>query len=301
MSFENDKRASSFRWGNIIMKRTILILATCIFIFFLISCLSSAEAGALTGILGASTEEIMLLEGKVTDAEEQYIEGIRFVVGEMEGRRVVLASTGVGKVNSAMVTTLLIEHFRPSEVIVTGLAGGLNPDLLPGDMVIAERTAQHDLGSLTPDGLRNWGVRSPVTGERNPVFFPADVRLLELAETSGRRVEFEKIKTDEIERSPQVITGVVVTGDVFVSSSAQRLQLRQNLQADAVEMEGAAVAQICWQQDVPCVVIRCLSDIADESAGQDYQDFYEIATRNITILVADLIKQLASRQFLEDE
>jgi adenosylhomocysteine nucleosidase len=283
------------------MERAKLIVVICIFILLFIIGLTSAEEGSLTGILGASTEEIMLLEGKVTDGQEQHIEGIRFIVGEMEGRRVVLARTGVGKVNAAMVTTLLIEHFRPSEVIVTGLAGGINPDLLPGDIVIAERTAQHDLGSLTPDGLRNWGVRNPVTGERNPIFFPADARLLELAERSGQGIAFEKIKTDVTIRIPQVITGVVVTGDVFVSSSAQRLQLRQNLQADAVEMEGAAAAQICWQQSIPCLVVRCLSDIADESADQDYRDFYEIAARNSATLVADLVEQLAAEESPEDE
>ena len=266
----------------------------CIFIFLFINGLTSAEEGSPTGILGASTEELMLLEGEITGAREQYIEGIRFITGQMGGRRVVLARTGVGKVNSAMVTTLLLEHFAPSEVIVTGLAGGLNPDLLPGDIVIAERTAQHDLGSVTFDGLQNWGVRNPIDGTRNPIFFPADVRLLALAETSGRRVEFEKITTDEIERFPQVLTGVVVTGDVFVSSSAKRLDLRQNLQADAVEMEGAAATQICWQQGVPCLVIRCLSDIADENADQDFREFSQIAALNSARLIADLVEQLAS-------
>ena len=283
------------------MKRTIVILAICIFISLLMDFLSSAEEGPLTGILGASTEEIILLEGQITGAREQYIEGIRFLIGEMEGRIVVLARTGVGKVNSAMVTTLLLEHFALSEVIVTGLAGGLNPDLFPGDIVIAQRTAQHDLGSVTSDGLQNWGVRNPIDGTRNPIFFPADDRLLALAETSGGRVEFEKIKIDGIERSPQVLTGVVVTGDVFVSSSAKRLQLRQDLQADAVEMEGAAAAQICWQQGVPCLVVRCLSDIADESADQDYEAFYQVAARNSTMLVTDLVEQLATGQSLETE
>jgi adenosylhomocysteine nucleosidase len=283
------------------MERARLILVVCIFIFLFINGVSSAEEGSLTGIMGASTEEIMLLEGKITNGQERHIEGIRFVAGEMQGRRVVLARTGVGKVNSAMVTTLLLEHFAPSEVVVTGLAGGLNPDLLPGDIVIAERTAQHDLGSVTSDGLRNWGVRNPITGARNPVFFPADARLLELAEKSCQRVTFEEIRTDETNRVPQVITGVVVTGDVFVSSSAKRLQLRQDLQADAVEMEGAAAAQICWQQGIPCLVVRCLSDIADESADQDYRDFYEIAARNSAMLVADLVEQLAAEESPEDE
>jgi adenosylhomocysteine nucleosidase len=283
------------------MERVRFIFVCCLFVSLFVNGVSLGEERPLTGILGASIGEIVQLEGKVTDAQRRHIEGIGFITGEMQGRRVVLAGTGVGKVNSAMVTTLLLEHFAPSEVIVTGLAGGLNPDLLPGDMVIAERTAQHDLGSITADGLRNWGVRNPITGERNPVFFPADVRLLKLAERSGQRVLFEEIRKGNIDRPPRVMTGLVVTGDVFVSSSAKRLELRGDLQADAVEMEGAAVAQVCWQRGVPCLVIRCLSDIADESAGQDYRDFYEIAALNSAMLVADLVEQLAVEESPEED
>lgn len=278
------------------MERVRFILVLYIFIFLFISSLSLAEEGSLTGILGALTEEIMLLEGEVRDAREQHIEGIKFISGEMKGRQIVLARTGAGKVNAAMVTTLLIEHFKPSEVIFAGIAGGINPDLLPGDIVIAAKTAQHDLGSITEDGLQNWGVRNPITGERNPVFFAADARLLSLAERASKKVQFEKIEMSGISRVPEVIRGIVVTGDVFVSSSPKKTELHQNFQADAVEMEGAAVAQICWQQGVSCLIVRCLSDTSDENAEQDYRKFYKIAARNSAKLVTHLVQQLAAEQ-----
>jgi adenosylhomocysteine nucleosidase len=244
-------------------------------------------------------DEIILLEKKVTHKKELTIEGIRFISGAIEGRQIILARTGAGKVNAAMVTTLLIEHFKPSEVIFTGIAGGINPDLLPGDIVIAAKSAQHDLGSITEGGLQNWGVRSPITGERNPVFFAADARLLTLAETASKKVQFEKIETSGISRVPEVIRGIVVTGDVFVSSSSKKTELRENFQADAVEMEGAAVAQICWQQGISCLIVRCLSDTSDENAEQDYREFYKMAARNSARLVTHLVRQLAAEQSLE--
>lgn len=260
-----------------------------------------AQSGSSTGILGASAEEIMLLQSEMADAEEHYIEGIRFLTGEIGGWPAAVARTGVGKVNAAMVTTLLIEHFQPGAVIMMGVAGGTNPDLLPGDMIIAEQTAHHDLGSLTPQGLRHWGVRNPIDGSRNPVFFPGDSLLVLLVERASRGVEFEPIGTGEDERPPRVVRGVVVTGDVFVTFSSKRNQLREDLQADAVEMEGAAVAQICWQRGVPCVIIRCLSDTADENAGGDYENFYQIAARNSARLVLDAVKLLASESISASE
>ncbi len=257
--------------------------------------MSFSEENSRTAILGALDEELVLLEEQLMNGEHHQIEGIQFTAGNVRGRPIVLARTGAGKVNAAMITTLLIEHFQPAEVIYTGIAGGVNSELLPGDIVIAARTAQHDLGSLTADGILHWGVRNPINGERNPVFFPADARLVMLAERSAGRVAFEHIDPDSIDRAPKVVTGTVVTGDVFVSSAAKRMELRQRLQADAVEMEGAAVAQICWQRGIPCLVIRCLSDTADENADRDYRNFYRIAAENSARLVVDLVAQLATR------
>lgn len=274
------------------MRRTGLSATICFSVVLLFSLLSFGDTSSVTAILGALDAEIALLEDNLTGREESAIEGIRFITGEMKGRSIVLARTGVGKVNAAMIATLLIEHFRPSEVIFTGVAGGINPDLRPGDIVIAAKTVQHDLGMLSPDGFENWGVKNPVSGERNPTFFPADPRLLTLAEMSAKYVSLEKFTT----KMPEIIKGVVVTGDMFVASSAKKKELRKDLQADAVEMEGAAVAQICWQQDVPCLVIRSLSDSADEHARLDFEDFYKIAARNSAQLVTELIGRLDSDQ-----
>jgi adenosylhomocysteine nucleosidase len=257
---------------------------------------AAGQAEPPTGILGASSEEIALLHSAAANAEERYIEGIRFFLGEIAGRPVVISRTGVGKVNAALITTLLVEHFRPANVIVMGVAGGTNPELSVGDVIIAERTAHHDLGSLTPQGMQHWGVRNPVDGRRNPVFFPSDSLLVALAQRAGRMVALESLRGEDGPRPPKIVTGVIVTGDVFVASSPKRAELHQALGADAVEMEGAAAAQICWQFGIPFLVVRCLSDSADENAGQDYEQFSQITARNSALLVIEVIRQFAARR-----
>jgi adenosylhomocysteine nucleosidase len=249
--------------------------------------------------LGAFNKEIIMLEEQLTDKHQQQIEGMRFVTGRMHGKSVVVDRTGIGKVNAAMTTTLLIEHFRPGEVIFSGIAGGVNPKLDPGDIVIAAETAHHDMGILGEDGFYNRGVINPLDGIRNPVYLLADERLLKLAEKAAEQVELEKIKTTVGERSPRIIKGVVVTGDVFVASPEKGAELREKLNADAVEMEGAAVAQICYQRQIPHLVVRSISDKADTTARIDSMMFQEMAAKNSAALISKITELLGSELTVE--
>lgn len=247
-----------------------------------------------TGIMGAFSEEVVRLEDGLKDPQVHFIVGIRFVAGTLNGRRVVVASSGVGKVNAAMTATLLIDHFRPKELIFSGIAGAINPELKPGDIVIAEKTAQHDLGTLTPEGIQLRGMRNPVDWERNPVFLDGEPRLVLLAQESAKRITLDKVRSGAEERTPAVVKGIVVTGDVFVVSPSKKEELRRSMKADAVEMEGAAVAQICRQLAVPCLIIRSISDSADANARQDAAAFLDVAVRNSASLVSEIARGLAS-------
>ena len=247
-----------------------------------------------TAILGAFYKEVMMLEEQVKDKAEHKIEGMRFVTGKLHDKPVVVAWTGIGKVNAAMTTTLLVEHFKPTEIIFSGISGGVNPNLYPGDIVIATETAHHDMGVIQENGFYNRGVINPLDGERNPVYLPADQRLLKLAEIAAEKVELEKIKTSVGERAPEIIKGVVVTGDVFVASPAKGAELREMLNADAVEMEGAAVAQICYQRRIPHLVVRSISDKADQTAREDSMMFQEMAAKNSAALIAKIAELLAA-------
>ena len=252
-------------------------------------------------ILGAFDEEVEILEAQLANPKAHTIEGMQFLTGTLNEQNVVIARTGVAKVNAAMTATLVIEHFRPNQVIFTGVAGGLNPDLQIGDIVIAQKTAQHDLGRLESVEIENMGVRNPINGKRNPVFFPADPELLQTADGALENLELNPFQTPQGKRLPRIIKGTVVTGDVFVASDAKRTALHKNFGADAVEMEGAAVAQICWQHSVPCLVIRSLSDNAGKNASEDFQKYYKIAARNSAALVTRIISQLPSAPSLRPD
>ncbi|MBW8041365.1 MAG: 5'-methylthioadenosine/adenosylhomocysteine nucleosidase [Planctomycetes bacterium] len=286
------------------MRRNIIAAIICTLAITLCSSCSSVFRGTgskrTTAILGAFNKEIMMLEEQLADKHEQRIEGMRFVTGKLHGKSVVVAWTGIGKVNAAMTTTLLIEHFSPGEVIFSGIAGGVNPKLYPGDIVIAAETAHHDMGILGADGFYNRGVINPLDGFRNPVFLPADKRLLKLAEQAAEQVELEMIKTTVGERSPRIIKGIVVTGDVFVASPEKGAELHEKLNADAVEMEGAAVAQICYQRQIPHLVVRSISDKADETARVDSMIFQEMAAKNSAALIAKITELLSSQLPVEN-
>lgn len=280
------------------MRPNILAAIICISVITLCNSCSSVFLGAnaepTTAILGAFNKEIIMLEEQLTDKQQQKIEGMRFVTGKLKGKSVVVAWTGIGKVNAAMTTTLLIEHFRPSEIIFSGIAGGVNPQLAPGDIVIAAETAHHDMGILQEDGFYNRGVINPLDGYRNPVYLPADEQLLKLAEKAAEQVELETIKTTVGVRSPKIIKGIIVTGDVFVASPAKCKELRDMLDADAVEMEGAAVAQICYQRQIPHLVVRSISDKADKTARMDSMMFQEMAAKNSAALITKITELLSS-------
>jgi adenosylhomocysteine nucleosidase len=216
-----------------------------------------------------------------------------FVTGELGQRRIVVAQTGIGKVNAAMTTALLIHEFCPNAVIFTGIGGGLDPELSPGDIVIGEKVAHHDLVIYTEDGCDAYQVRNPLTGRHNPVFLPVDATLLDLAKKAQEGLELEKIVTNDGARVPRFVTGTIVSGDAFVASAVKRAELRQRLGADVVEMEGAAVAQICHQQEIPFLIVRSVSNRADSDVHMDTARFNEAAAHNAARYVLKVVERLA--------
>lgn len=249
-------------------------------------------APPLTAIIGAFGEDIRLIENKIQDKEVHLFIGIKFSRGKLNGRNVVLAQTGVGKVNAAMTTAVLLDRFHPAEVIFTGIAGGINPGLQPGDVVIAEKIVQYDFGKWEANGFKPDTAVNPLNGKPNPCFFPSDTRLIALARKASARVEFAAIELEKEKRKPRCITGIIASGDAFIAAPSKKNELQQQFQADAVEMEGAAIAQVCYQQGVPFIVIRSMSDNADAKANLDWKRFHQTAAGNSAQLVITLVELL---------
>jgi len=241
-----------------------------------------------TAVIGAMQVEVDLFKLKVHPKKDTTIMGVTFTVGKMRTRDVVVVKSGIGKVNSAMTTALLLEHFNPTEVIFTGIAGGIDSLLLPGDIVVGKRAAQHDFGQLTTEGIIVWQTFN-YDETSNPLFFPCDSLLIKKTQEAGEKARIKFIRTYDAKRKPTINIGTIVTGDVFVASTQFKNRLEKEFDAKAVEMEGGAVAQICYQQGVPFVVIRSISDTADENAAKLYKKFLKVASFNAAHLVSELI------------
>jgi adenosylhomocysteine nucleosidase len=231
----------------------------------------------------------------LTDQQVVSVLGLPCVVGKLDGRPAVVAATGVGKVNAAMATALLVERFSPAAVIFSGVAGALDPELRPGDVVVAERLVQHDLVRHTEQGPVLRSVRSPLSGGENPLALEASRALLALARQAASRTPLEPTSTPgEVSRSPRFVFGTIATGDSFVGSRAKRSALRDELGASAVEMEGAAVAQVCHQLGVPFLVVRGLSDRAGSDAREEARRHLDVAARNAAAVALAVARRLGS-------
>lgn len=235
-------------------------------------------------ILGAMRIEITPLLERMTEPREEFVKGVRFAVGELSGRSVVIAETGVGKVNASIVTTLLIHRYQPRHVIFTGIAGALNPAIRPGDVVICTKAAQHDFGNVEGDRIRRRSTRSITTGRPHGVFMNADVSFAEIAQ--------KLVTGGDDDRRPKVSIGSVVTGDVFVVSRQKVEELRNWSKADVVEMEGGAVAQVCRQFDVPWLIVRSCSDSAAEQAIAEVRRNQQEASQNAAMVTASVVAEL---------
>ena len=245
-------------------------------------------------ILSALPQEQAGIAALLTNASTTDHAGRRYTSGQLHGQPVVLALSGIGKVAAASTATSLIERFGVRAVVFTGVAGGLGDAVHVGDVVVAKGYAQHDIDA-SPVFAR---YEVPGYGR---VCFDCDVTLTaQLAQAVQRCVDGEAPAwTAELGLpAPQLHQGLVVSGDRFVCSAAEVQLLRSGLQAAgldalAVEMEGAAVAQVCHDYAVPFAAMRSISDRADDSAHIDFPRFIKtIASRYALAVMQDLCKQL---------
>ncbi len=248
------------------------------------------------GVICAMPEEIEHLTAAIDRRDERREvgpSGFAFREGRLDGHPVVLVEAGIGKVNAALVATLLLDRFGCHGLILSGVAGGLDPSLGIGDVVIADRLLQHDYGATIDSAIRPYRPGETPIGERlRPLAYELAPGLRENLEQALEGLDLAPIPaiaTGDVTRRPQLRFGTVLTGDQFINCEATRRRLHAGFAALAVEMEGAAVAQIAERFDVPCVVVRSLSDLAGAESHMDIRAFLSLTAGQAATVVRRII------------
>jgi adenosylhomocysteine nucleosidase len=275
---------------NQIKKGSIFLLLCFLFM--------NTSVSARIGIMGALNEEIKMLKDEMKLTKEIKIAGRVFYLGKLEGKEIVLVEAGMGKVNAAITSQLLITKFKVEKIIFTGIAGGVSPELGIGDLVIATKVAQHDYGSINPQGFFPFRPGTLPVGEVNieSVYFKTDEKLLNIAMTASVGIKLNKLPEGTIlsneERIPKIVSGIIVTGDQFIVSKIKRKWLFETFNALATEMEGGAVAQVCEINNIPFLLIRSISDLANEDAEINFNKFVDYAAKNSVLLVKKILSKI---------
>jgi adenosylhomocysteine nucleosidase len=233
------------------------------------------EVKEMLGIIGAMDEEVARLKEMTEDIQIVYKAGMEFFKGSICGKSVVVVKCGVGKVNAAMCTQMLIDVFDAKAIINTGIAGSLDIDINIGDIVLATDTLEHDM-DVTP-----LGYEVGVIPDIESSIFKTDDNLLSIAKEAAGAAQL----------SVAVHTGRVVSGDQFISSKEKKEYLVSQFGGRCAEMEGAAIGHVASLNKVPYLVVRSISDKADDSAQMDYPEFAAMAIENGIKFMTEVIKR----------
>ena len=230
----------------------------------------------MIGIIGAMAEEVKYLQREMEEKEMKTFAGMEFCKGKIEDKEVVVVVSGIGKVNAAVCTQLLVDVYHVDCVINSGVAGSLDARIDIGDIVISTDGVHHDIDCSAVGDPVGVVPRMGIT------YFPADERLIQLAVSAN-----EKVNPDIA-----TFTGRIASGDQFIASSEKKHFIVEHFQASCAEMEGASILHTAYLNQVPCVVIRAISDKADGSAKMDYPEFEKMAIRHCHGLTKELIRTL---------
>ena len=260
------------------MKKIInLSLILLLFIIFLSSCNKKEYIGIISAL---DTEiDIFLDEAKIEREEE--IGGVIYNVGTLANKNVVITKAGVGKIRSSSAVTAMINNYNITKVIFTGIAGGLLDSEKVLDVVIATKLVEHDYGMLDNDGFV-WTSGDPGISKSDGDYYYCDTNLVNLA--------FDMAKS--VVGDSHVFKGVIATGDQFIANEEYVNKLRNDFDAYACEMEGASIAVVCTNYNIPFVVIRTLSDKADGLAHETYENFGDEAAEKSSYIVINMLNFL---------
>lgn len=230
----------------------------------------------MIGIIGAMEEEVEKLKAVMEEVEIIHRAGMEFNKGKLSGRNVVIVKSGIGKVNAGICTQILADIFNVNAIINTGIAGSLKEEINIGDIVLSSDTVQHDMDAAA------FGYPLGQIPRMDILSFPADERLIDIAGQCCERVNPDI----------RVFIGRVASGDQFVADGAVKNRISGNFGGYCTEMEGAAIGQAAYLNKIPYVVIRAISDKADNSASMEYPAFEAMAIEHTVRLIKEMIKYL---------
>lgn len=226
------------------------------------------------GIIGAMPQEIEILRSLMVEPKLTEIAGCKIFEGKINNRNVALLQSGIGKVAAAVGTTLLLELAKPDMIINTGSAGGLDRQLNVGDIVISNEVRHHDV-DVTAFGYEKGQLPA------NPAAFLPNMQLVEVAQK-----EVQKAGTN-------AVIGLICSGDAFINGAEKLDQIYCDFPTvAAVEMEAAAIAQVCHAFDVPFVVVRAISDVADKASHLSFDEFLPLAAEKSSEIVLAMLNTL---------
>ena len=231
----------------------------------------------IIGIIGAMEEEVEILKSHMENVTKKVKASMEFFYGFIQEKEVIVVRSGIGKVNMAVCTQILIDDFQVSALINTGVAGSLRNEINIGDIVLSSDSLQHDMDAT------GFGYEPGVIPRMEQSVFEGDAKLLQLAKEVNEQV------------NPEISTfvGRVVSGDQFISDKEKKDYLIKQFDGFCTEMEGAAIAQVCYLNEIPYLVIRAISDKADNSATMDYGEFEAKAIEHTVKLVTGMMEKLA--------
>ncbi len=278
-----------------------LLVGKLLFATWLVCLFTSLSIGAKQGdnptlLLYAFSEEGTVLENAMEIDSVVTLLGRRVACGVLEQRRVVLAESGVGMTNAAATTQFLIDTFEPSRAVFSGIAGGIDSSVHIGDIIVCSTWTTHDYGYLGEGELQHSGVDTWLPGEdtvRAIVQLPVDSALFYIA----KQIEADDLDLAPIgDRVPKLIVGAHgASGNAFIDSETKREWLDTELGADIVDMESAAVAQVCTINNVPFLIFRSASDLAggsgSETANAEVEEFFRVAAENSSEVVLHFLRR----------
>jgi len=225
------------------------------------------------GIIAAMKEEMQEIENIMTEKESQVIYELNFIKGKINHTDVVLVEAGIGKVNAARTTQLLIDNFNIDAIINVGSAGSSNDELDIGDIVIGSKIVQHDF-DITAFGHPKGYISN--VGQ----YMQSDSELIEKMEDTISKLQDKEFK---------IKIGTIASGDIFCTELKMKEKIRSKFNSDAIEMEGAAIAQVCKLDNIPFLVIRSISDKPNGKNHITFDEFLEKASKRCAIILKEFL------------